>query len=109
MKDGSDAIADWPILNASINTAAGAHWVSAPRGRCGTGMSIHAGMVVVADGSRTRPRAWSACSRPTLERARFVTRTPDTSERSRSPPPAVSASVARVIRGSVSPAGRLDG
>ena len=52
MKDGSDAIADWPILNALINTAAGAHWVSVHHGGgVGIGFSIHAGMVVVADGS----------------------------------------------------------
>jgi urocanate hydratase len=52
MQDGSDAIADWPILNALINTAAGAHWVSVHHGGgVGIGMSIHAGMVVVADGS----------------------------------------------------------
>jgi urocanate hydratase len=52
MEDGSDAIADWPILNAMINTAAGAHWVSVHHGGgVGIGSSIHAGMVVVADGS----------------------------------------------------------
>ena len=52
MRDGSDAIADWPILNALINTAAGAHWVSVHHGGgVGIGYSIHAGMVVVADGS----------------------------------------------------------
>jgi urocanate hydratase len=52
MKDGSDAIADWPILNALINTAAGAHWVSVHHGGgVGIGLAIHAGMVVVADGS----------------------------------------------------------
>ena len=52
MKDGSDAIADWPILNSLINTAAGAHWVSVHHGGgVGIGNSIHAGMVVVADGS----------------------------------------------------------
>jgi urocanate hydratase len=52
MKDGSDAIADWPILNAMINTAAGATWVSVHHGGgVGMGYSIHAGMVVVADGS----------------------------------------------------------
>ena len=52
MKDGSDAIADWPILNALINTAAGAHWVSVHHGGgVGIGSSIHAGMVVVADGT----------------------------------------------------------
>jgi urocanate hydratase len=53
MRDGSDAIADWPILNALINTAAGAHWVSVHHGGgVGIGYSIHAGMVVVADGSQ---------------------------------------------------------
>jgi urocanate hydratase len=52
MKDGSDAIADWPILNALINTAAGASWVSVHHGGgVGIGYSLHAGMVVVADGS----------------------------------------------------------
>ncbi len=52
MLDGSDAIADWPILNALVNTAAGAHWVSVHHGGgVGIGSSIHAGMVVVADGT----------------------------------------------------------
>ncbi|HEY8298179.1 MAG TPA: urocanate hydratase [Candidatus Baltobacteraceae bacterium] len=52
MKDGSDAIADWPILNALLNTAAGASWVSFHHGGgVGIGYSLHAGMVVVADGS----------------------------------------------------------
>jgi urocanate hydratase len=52
MKDGSDAIADWPILNAMLNTAAGATWVSLHHGGgVGIGYSIHAGMVVVADGT----------------------------------------------------------
>ncbi|MFY9885925.1 MAG: hypothetical protein WAK15_14260, partial [Candidatus Cybelea sp.] len=52
MRDGSDAIADWPILNALLNTAAGAHWVSFHHGGgVGIGYSLHAGMVVVADGS----------------------------------------------------------
>jgi len=52
MKDGSDAIADWPILNALLNTAGGASWVSVHHGGgVGIGLSIHAGMVVVADGT----------------------------------------------------------
>jgi urocanate hydratase len=52
MRDGSDAIADWPILNALLNTAAGASWVSVHHGGgVGIGYSIHAGMVIVADGS----------------------------------------------------------
>jgi len=52
MLDGSDAIADWPILNALLNTASGATWVSVHHGGgVGIGYSIHAGMVVVADGT----------------------------------------------------------
>src|SRR5947209_451585 len=52
MGDGSDAIADWPILNALVNVAAGATWVSVHHGGgVGIGNSIHAGMVVVADGT----------------------------------------------------------
>ena len=52
MLDGSDAIADWPILNALLNTSSGASWVSVHHGGgVGIGRSIHAGMVVVADGS----------------------------------------------------------
>ncbi len=87
MKDGSDAIADWPILNALLNTAAGAHWVSFHHGGgVGIGYSLHAGMVVVADGSddaRERLRcvlddrsaAWASCATPT----------PATSSRSKRP------------------------
>ena len=57
MRDGSDAIADWPILNALVNTAAGATWVSVHHGGgVGIGYSIHAGMVVVADGSADAAR-----------------------------------------------------
>ncbi|HUS64499.1 MAG TPA: urocanate hydratase [Kofleriaceae bacterium] len=52
MRDGSDAVADWPILNALVNTAAGATWVSFHHGGgVGIGYSLHAGMVVVADGT----------------------------------------------------------
>jgi len=52
MLDGSDAIADWPILNALLNTSSGASWVSVHHGGgVGIGRSIHAGMVVVADGT----------------------------------------------------------
>ena len=52
MMDGSDAIADWPILNALINTAGGASWVSFHHGGgVGMGYSLHAGMVIVADGT----------------------------------------------------------
>jgi urocanate hydratase len=53
MKDGSDVIADWPILNALLNVASGATWVSVHHGGgVGIGYSIHAGMVVVADGTK---------------------------------------------------------
>ena len=53
MKDGSDAIADWPILNALLNSIGGASWVSVHHGGgVGIGKSIHAGMVIVADGSK---------------------------------------------------------
>jgi len=57
MKDGSDAIADWPVLNALINTAGGASWVSLHHGGgVGIGYSIHAGMVIVADGTADASR-----------------------------------------------------
>jgi urocanate hydratase len=57
MKDGSDAIADWPLLNAMVNTAAGASWVSFHHGGgVGMGLSLHAGMVVVADGTSEAAR-----------------------------------------------------
>ena len=53
MRDGSDAIADWPILNALLNASSGATWVSVHHGGgVGIGYSIHAGMVIVADGTR---------------------------------------------------------
>ncbi len=57
MRDGSDAVADWPLLNALVNTAAGASWVSIHNGGgVGIGYSQHAGMVVVADGSEESDR-----------------------------------------------------
>jgi urocanate hydratase len=57
MKDGSDAVADWPLLNALVNTAAGATWVSLHHGGgVGIGYSQHAGMVVVADGTERADR-----------------------------------------------------
>jgi urocanate hydratase len=57
MRDGSDAIADWPLLNALVNTAAGASWVSIHNGGgVGIGYSQHAGMVVVADGTEASDR-----------------------------------------------------
>jgi urocanate hydratase len=57
MLDGSDAIADWPILNALLNTASGASWVSVHHGGgVGIGYSIHAGQVIVADGTQDASR-----------------------------------------------------
>ena len=57
MRDGSDAIADWPLLNALLNTASGASWVSLHHGGgVGIGNSIHAGMVIVCDGSAEADR-----------------------------------------------------
>lgn len=62
MKDGSDAIADWPILNALLNTASGASWVSVHHGGgVGIGYSIHAGLVVVADGTPEMERRLERC------------------------------------------------
>ena len=58
MRDGSDAVADWPVLNAMLNTASGASWVSFHHGGgVGMGYSLHAGVVVVADGSERAARA----------------------------------------------------
>jgi urocanate hydratase len=57
MLDGSDAIADWPLLNALVNTAAGASWISIHNGGgVGIGYSQHAGLVVVADGTDNSKR-----------------------------------------------------
>ena len=57
MKDGSDAIADWPILNALLNAVSGATWVSFHHGGgVGIGQSLHAGPVIVADGTETASR-----------------------------------------------------
>jgi urocanate hydratase len=57
MADGSDAIADWPLLNALVNTASGATWVSIHHGGgVGIGRSIHAGQVTVADGTELAGR-----------------------------------------------------
>lgn len=57
MKDGSDAVADWPILNALVNTAGGASWVSFHHGGgVGMGYSLHAGQVIVADGTEDAER-----------------------------------------------------
>src|SRR3712207_9315901 len=65
MKDGSDAVSDWPLLNALLNTASGATWVSLHHGGgVGMGFSQHAGMAVVCDGTedaarRLQPLLWN--------------------------------------------------
>jgi urocanate hydratase len=57
MKDGSDAISDWPLLNAMVNTACGSTWVSLHHGGgVGMGYSQHAGQVIVADGTEAAAR-----------------------------------------------------
>ncbi|HEV2649628.1 MAG TPA: hypothetical protein VGU69_00090, partial [Rhizomicrobium sp.] len=57
MRDGSDAVSDWPLLNALLNTASGATWVSLHHGGgVGMGFSQHAGMVIVADGTEAAAR-----------------------------------------------------
>jgi urocanate hydratase len=57
MKDGSDAVSDWPLLNALLNTASGATWVSLHHGGgVGMGFSQHSGMVIVCDGSEDADR-----------------------------------------------------
>jgi urocanate hydratase len=62
MADGSDAIADWPVLNALLNVASGATWVSVHHGGgTGIGNSIHAGLVVVADGTPDADRRIGRC------------------------------------------------
>ncbi len=62
MRDGSDAIADWPILNALLNTSSGAAWVSVHHGGgVGMGLSIHAGLGVVADGSALAAQKTARC------------------------------------------------
>jgi urocanate hydratase len=60
MLDGSDAVADWPLLNALVNTAGGASWVSLHHGGgVGMGYSIHSGMVIVADGTEAAAKRLS--------------------------------------------------
>ena len=75
MRDGSDAIADWPLLNALLNTACGASWVSIHHGGgVGIGYSIHAGMVAVADGTAMADDGCSGSSPPIRAPASCATR-----------------------------------
>ena len=84
MKDGSDAIGDWPVLNALINTACGATWVSIHHGGgVGIGYSLHAGMVCVADGSPMRTNVSGACSPATRDGRRAARRCRLSRQRSR--------------------------
>ena len=93
MLDGTDAVADWPFLNALVNTAAGASWVSIHHGGgVGIGYSQHAGMVVVADGTDLAAGSSSASSRRTRRWASCATWTLATTGRSRSPRSAASTS-----------------
>ena len=94
MLDGSDAIADWPLLNALVNTASGATWVSIHHGGgVGIGRSIHAGQVSVADGTPlAAARSSSACSPTTRAWASSGTWTRATSMRPRWPMSAMCAS-----------------
>ena len=80
MLDGSDAIADWPLLNALLNTASGASWVSIHHGGgVGMGRSIHAGQVCVADGTDLAAQKLSRVLSTTRAWASSGTWTPDTS------------------------------
>ena len=93
MRDGSDAIADWPLLNALVNTAAGATWVTIHHGGgVGIGYSQHAGMVVVADGTELAAQKLERVLTTDPGWASSATPTPATSGRSRSPASAASGS-----------------
>ncbi len=70
MKDGSDAVGDWPLLNALLNTAGGASWVSLHHGGgVGMGFRQHSGVVIVADGTRRPKNASAACCSTIRQRA----------------------------------------
>ena len=79
MRDGSDAVADWPLLNALLNTASGATWVSIHHGGgVGIGYSQHAGVVIVCDGTAAAAKRIDGCSGTIQRRASCATRTPAT-------------------------------
>ena len=76
MRDGSDAVSDWPLLNALLNTAGGATWVSIHHGGgVGMGYSQHAGVVIVADGTDAAADGWRACWSTIPARASCAMRT----------------------------------
>ena len=87
MRDGSDAVSDWPLLNALLNTASGATWVSFHHGGgVGMGFSQHAGVVIVCDGTPEPRRSGSrACCGTTPAPASCATPTPATTPRSAAP------------------------
>ena len=90
MQDGSDAIADWPILGALLNAAQGASWVAVGNGGgVGIGRSIHSGMVVVADGTELAQRKIARVfwSDPALGVARYA----DAGYDARSPRPSAAS------------------
>ncbi len=97
MMDGSDAIADWPVLNALLNASSGATWVSVHHGGgVGIGYSLHAGMVIVADGTSDADEKLErvlTCDPGSASRAM---RTPAILRRS--PPPNAKASEFRCVR-----------
>lgn len=79
MADGSDAIADWPLLNALVNTASGTTWVSIHHGGgVGIGRSLHAGQVTVADGTLLAARKIERVLSNDLAWASYGTLTPET-------------------------------
>ena len=86
MKDGSDAVSDWPLLNALLNTASGATWVSLHHGGgVGMGFSQHSGMVICCDGTDEAPAASNACCGTTRQPASCATPTPATTSPSTAP------------------------
>ena len=86
MKDGSDAVSDWPLLNALLNTASGATWVSLHHGGgVGMGFSQHSGMVIVCDGTDEPPSASLASCTMTRLPGSCVTPTPVTISLSTAP------------------------
>ena len=100
MKDGSDAVSDWPLLNALLNCASGATWVSLHHGGgVGIGYSQHAGMVIVADGTpEAAQAASSACCGTIRPPVSCATRMRAT--RPRSTAPATRGSICRAWRSS---------
>ena len=97
MRDGSDAIADWPILNALLNASSGATWVSVHHGGgVGIGYSLHAGMVIVADGTADADERLERVL--TCDPGIGVCAMPTPATRTRSPRPSEKACESRCVR-----------